>query len=45
MLHEFPAWGVDALVAISWLRGDKDKTRNELKDALNKCVGPCGPQW
>ncbi len=34
LLREFGAWGVDALVAISFLRGDKDKTRQELKEGL-----------
>jgi hypothetical protein len=36
LLREFGGWGVDALMAISFLRGDKDKARAELKEGLTK---------
>jgi len=36
LLREFGGWGVDALMAISFLRGDKDKARGELKEGLTK---------
>lgn len=36
LLREFGPWGLDALLAISFLRGDKDKTRLDLKERLNR---------
>lgn len=38
LLREFGPWGVDALVAVAFLRGDKDKPRAELKDSLTRYV-------
>jgi len=36
LLREFGVWGVDALMVISFLRGDKDKARGELREDLTK---------
>jgi hypothetical protein len=36
LLREFGPYGVEALVGISFLRGDKDKPRAELKESLTR---------
>lgn len=36
LLREFGPWGVEALLGVSFLRGDKDKPRAELKESLTR---------
>lgn len=36
LLREFAPWGVEAVVGIAMLRGEKDKVRSEIKDTLTR---------